>query len=105
MNTDIGTTFESLTREELMELAPVLNEMGDRYLFTYEDGHSEIKENEPYVETREDEIWRLKRYLSDTDYCAIKCSELGESMSTLYPEIQVKRAEARARINELEEES
>lgn len=49
------------------------------------------------------EILQLKQYLSDTDYCAIKCGELGLSMQQEYPEIYQKRIDARARINELEE--
>ena len=102
MDTSIGTKFEHLTNEEQAELAPLLNSLGDRYLHTYEDGSSEIKANPVYVESPEDEIWRLKRYLRDTDYTVIKCMETGVSLSSLYPEISEKRTAARTRINELE---
>ena len=103
MNTDIGTRFEKLSSEELKELAPILNELGDRYLHTYEDGSSEIKAVAAYTETPQDEMYRLKKYLENTDYTVIKCMELGVSISEAYPEIHQKRSEARARINELEE--
>ena len=102
MDTSIGTKFEHLTNEEQAELAPLLNSLGDRYLHTHEDGSSEIKANPVYVESPEDEIWRLKRYLRDTDYTVIKCMETGTSLSSLYPEISQKRTAARNRINELE---
>ena len=104
MNTEIGTKFErKLTGEEIAELADALNALGDRYLHTYEDGTSEIKASPVFVETAEEEVGRLKRYLTATDYTVIKCIELGESPSTLYPEIMAKRAECRKRINELED--
>lgn len=104
MNTEIGTKFErKLAREEMIELADALNALGDRYLHTYEDGTSEIKASPVFVETAEDEVRRLKSYLTTTDYTVIKCMELGESPSSLYPEIMAKRAEARKRINELED--
>lgn len=48
------------------------------------------------------EISKLKAYLSSTDYAVIKCQELGLDMNSEYPELMQKRAEARARINELE---
>ena len=102
METAIGTKFEHLTNEEQAELAPLLNSLGDRYLHTYEDGSSEIKANPVYVESPEDEIWRLKRYLTSTDYTVIKCMERGLSVADTYPEVYQKREEARERINELE---
>lgn len=62
-----------------------------------------IDDPEPTDEEKaQQEITELKQYLSDTDYCAIKCSELGLSMASEYPEIYQKRIDARARINELE---
>lgn len=104
MKVEIGTKFErKLEEEELRELADALNALGDRYLHTYEDGTSEIKASPVYMETPEEEMERLKRYLAETDYTVIKCMELGESPATLYPEVMAKRAEARTRINELEE--
>ena len=47
------------------------------------------------------EIATLKRYLSDTDYMAVKCAEKGISMASAYPEEYVKRQQARDRINEI----
>lgn len=102
MDTSIGTKFEHLTPEETAELAPLLNELGDRYLHTYEDGSSEIKANPVIVDTPEEEIWKLKRYLTSTDYTVIKCMERGLSVADTYPEVYQKREEARERINELE---
>ena len=103
MITDIGTTFATLTSAEIAQLAPVLNALGDRSLRANGDGTYTIEANAPYTPTPEEEIMLLKSYLSDTDYCVIKCMELGESPSALYPDIMEKRAEARKRINELEE--
>ena len=59
-------------------------------------------------EIRSEEISRLKAFLSETDYIAIKMSEalaLGEDTSSLvneYRDVISQRAEARIRINELE---
>ena len=62
----------------------------------------------PYPEpTKEEkaqqEIQNLKQYLSETDYMAIKCGELGLAMAEEYPVEYQKRKDARARINELEQ--
>lgn len=46
----------------------------------------------------------LQAYLSDTDYAVIKCSELKLNLETEYPGLSEKRAQARAKINELESE-
>lgn len=46
------------------------------------------------------EINELKDYLSNTDYVVIKIAE-GVATAEDYAEVLVKRAEARARINEL----
>ena len=53
-------------------------------------------------EKLQSELVELKQYLSDTDYQAIKCGELGLSMATEYPESHEKRSKARKRINEIE---
>ena len=100
---DINYTYTSLTSEEFSQLADLLNALGDRSLRANGDGTYTIEANTPYTPTPEEEIMLLKSYLSDTDYCVIKCLELGESPSALYPDIMEKRAEARKRINELEE--
>lgn len=46
----------------------------------------------------------LQAYLSDTDYAVIKCGELKLDLETEYPGLSEKRAQARAKINELESE-
>ena len=48
------------------------------------------------------EINKLKKVLADTDYCVIRCQELGLDMADEYPDEHRSRADARARINELE---
>ena len=50
------------------------------------------------------EIESLKSYLSETDYAVIKCQELGLNLDTEYPGLLERRAQARAKINELESE-
>lgn len=102
MNTDIGTKFEHLSEEEYQELLPYFSEFKDRYIHVNEDLSAEIKAIPVHIETPEEEIERLKRYLTSTDYTVVKCMESGLSMSETYPEIHQKRTEARARINELE---
>ena len=47
---------------------------------------------------------QLENYLSDTDYAVIKCGELKLDLETEYPGLSEKRAQARAKINELESE-
>lgn len=44
----------------------------------------------------------LQNFLSDTDYAVIKCGELKLDLETEYPGLSEKRAQARAKINELE---
>lgn len=69
--------------------------------------HDEIENILVYKEYSEKEkaeleIKDLKDYLTSTDYMVIKCMESAVSMAEAYPEAYQKRAEARARINELE---
>ena len=49
----------------------------------------------------DEEMNDLKRYLSETDYMAIKCAEKNVSMASEYPEDFVKRQQSRDRINEI----
>lgn len=58
-------------------------------------------EDEKLVEQYQSEIVELKKYLSDTDYKAIKFVE-GELSESDYQEVKSQRHDARARINELE---
>ena len=53
------------------------------------------------VEQYQSEIIELKKYLSDTDYKAIKFAE-GEITESDYQEVKSQRHDARVRINELE---
>ena len=46
----------------------------------------------------------LQAFLSDTDYAVIKCGELKLDLETEYLGLSEKRAQARAKINELESE-
>ena len=58
-------------------------------------------EDEKLVEQYQSEIIELKKYLSDTDYKAIKFAE-GEITESDYQEVKSQRHGARVRINELE---
>ena len=53
------------------------------------------------IEQYQAEIVNLKKYLSDTDYKAIKFAE-GELSESDYQDDKIKRHDARVRINELE---
>ena len=58
-------------------------------------------EDEKLIEQYQSEIVELKKYLSDTDYKAIKFAE-GEITESDYQEVKSQRHNARTRINELE---
>lgn len=58
-------------------------------------------EDEKMIEQYQSEIIELKKYLSDTDYKAIKYAE-GELSESDYQDDKIKRHDARVRINELE---
>ena len=58
-------------------------------------------EDEKLIEQYQAEIIELKKYLSDTDYKAIKFAE-GEITESDYQEVKSQRHDARVRINELE---
>ena len=58
-------------------------------------------EDEKLIEQYQSEIVELKKYLSDTDYKAIKYAE-GEITESDYQEVKSQRHDARVRINELE---
>ena len=88
--------------EKYSELVNEANSLG-LLINIQEDGSLLIGEQPEIVLLPQDEIHQLKSYLSDTDYTVIKCMELGVSVADTYPEIHQKRADARTRINELEE--
>lgn len=86
------------------------------YMKAYIDGEIVEVEDPEVVNTteykntlKEQEIDKLKRYLSDTDYVITKLNEakiedeeLFNSLKIEYNEVLTKRKEARIRINELE---
>ena len=69
---------------------------------TYLKGYAPKKtESMILIEKYQSEIVELKKYLSDTDYKAIKFAE-GELSEEAYQEVKSQRHDARVRINELE---
>lgn len=69
---------------------------------TYLKGYAPQKtESMILIEQYQSEIIELKKYLSDTDYKAIKFAE-GEIAESDYQEVKAQRHDARVRINELE---
>jgi len=70
--------------------------------WTYLKGFAPKKtESMILIEKYQSEIAQLKKYLSDTDYKAIKFAE-GELSESDYQEVKSQRHDARVRINELE---
>jgi hypothetical protein len=70
--------------------------------WTYLKGYAPKKtESMILIEKYQSEIVELKKYLSDTDYKAIKFAE-GEITESDYQEVKSQRHDARVRINELE---
>ena len=70
--------------------------------WTYLKGYAPQKtESMILIEQYQAEIIELKKYLSDTDYKAIKFAE-GELSEEAYREDKSQRHDARVRINELE---
>ena len=70
--------------------------------WTYLKGYAPKKtESMILIEQYQSEIVELKKYLSDTDYKAIKFAE-GEIAESDYHEVKSQKHDARARINELE---
>ena len=70
--------------------------------WTYLKGYAPKKtKNMILIEQYQSEIVELKKYLSDTDYKAIKFAE-GELSEEAYREDKSQRHDARVRINELE---
>lgn len=102
----IGTRFykNSYSQNEYAACAAWCNETQKATIKDMGDYYECVEIPQPTAEEQaKQEISELKQYLSDTDYCAIKCGELGLSMATEYPEEYQKRIDARTRINELEE--
>lgn len=77
-------------------------EVSELTSWTYLKGYAPKKtKNMILIEQYQSEIIELKKYLSDTDYQAIKFAE-GEITESDYQEVKSQRHDARARINELE---
>ena len=77
-------------------------EVSDVNGWTYLKGYAPHKtESTILIEQYQSEIIELKKYLSDTDYKAIKFAE-GEITESDYQEVKSQRHDARVRINELE---
>lgn len=103
------------TEEELAQLIPIeedlWNEILDKVnsqgkMLTVDEETKLPKVVDPPEPTEADkaetEIRELKDYLNESDWKAIKASELGVPLSEIYPDDSTKRSEARAKINELE---
>lgn len=94
----IGDIYTEYTPELAMEansLRLVINKQDDGTYIIGDQPHYEWENRE--------KIRELKYYLSETDWAVVKCMELGISIAEKYPEIYQKRTEARAKINELED--
>ena len=50
------------------------------------------------------EIQEHKKFLKDTDWSPVKCLELGVKISEKYPDIHQQQSQARAQINQNEQE-
>lgn len=50
----------------------------------------------------EGEITGLQTYLKQTDWCVVKCQEIGQPLASVYPDEAARRAAARERINDLQ---
>lgn len=110
---DKDLPFIELTFEEWEEK---LSSLSYGYKKVYLNGEIQEVLDENVINTieykniqKEWEIKKLKRYLNDTDYVITKLNEakieddeLFNSLKEQYAEILIKRKEARARINELE---
>ena len=55
-----------------------------------------------HINKIEGEITGLQTYLKQTDWCVVKCQEIGQPLATVYPDEAARRAAARDRINELQ---
>lgn len=85
----------------------------EAYDETIKEAYDEREAIQLYIPYTEDEIKKMKAqrlhaelqsFLSDTDYAVIKCGELKLDLDAEYPGLSEKRAQARAKINELESE-
>ena len=63
---------------------------------------TEQPSTQDHINNIEGEITGLQTYLKQTDWCVVKCQEIGQPLATVYPDEAARRAAARDRINELQ---
>lgn len=63
---------------------------------------TEQPSTQDHINKIEGEITGLQTYLKQTDWCVVKCQEIGQPLASVYPDEAAKRAAARERINELQ---
>lgn len=63
---------------------------------------TEQPSTQDHINEIEGEITSLQTYLKQTDWCVVKCQEIGQPLATVYPDEAARRAAARDRINELQ---
>ena len=63
---------------------------------------TEQASTQDHINKIEGEITGLQTYLKQTDWCVVKCQEIGQPLATVYPDEAARRAAARDRINELQ---
>lgn len=65
---------------------------------------TEQPSTQDHINKIEGEITGLQTYLKQTDWCVVKCQEIGQPLASVYPDEAARRAVARERINELQEQ-
>lgn len=63
---------------------------------------TEQRSTQSHINEIEGEITGLQTYLKQTDWCVVKCQEIGQPLAAVYPDEAARRAAARDRINELQ---
>ena len=63
---------------------------------------TEQRSTQSHINKIEGEITGLQTYLKQTDWCVVKCQEIGQPLASVYPDEAARRAAARERINELQ---
>lgn len=63
---------------------------------------TEQPSTQDHINEIEGEITGLQTYLKQTDWCVVKCQEIGQPLASVYPDEAARRAAARDRINELQ---
>ena len=63
---------------------------------------TEQRSTQSHINEIEGEITGLQTYLKQTDWCVVKCQEIGQPLASVYPDEAARRAAARERINDLQ---